>query len=137
MSCTQDVLYSHFENIPNEGWHADSTLSFNITLSDSATACDVIIDIRHNRQYPYQNIWLMTDIYADSALLLTDTLEYYLANQRGEWLGNGFGRLKDMPGLWLNNTSLSTHNLQIKVRHGMRTERLTGVEAIGITIEKR
>ena len=134
-SCTHGVLFSRFENTPHEGWHADSALHFSIGISDSLPPCDLVFDIRHNEQYPYQNIWLLTDLYADSAFVLTDTLEYYLANQRGEWLGNGFGRLKDMPALWLNNTVLPhADTIHIYVRHGMRTDTLRGVESIGLTL---
>ncbi|MBQ9340156.1 MAG: gliding motility lipoprotein GldH [Paludibacteraceae bacterium] len=137
-SCTRGVMYSHYENVPCDGWHADSVLKYDICPTDSVSPYIIAIDIRHNEQYPFQNIWLFADLYADSVFVQRDTLEYYLADHRGEWLGSGFGRLKNMSCLWLSNTTLPpADTMHIYISHGMRCDTLTGVEAVGVTIEEQ
>lgn len=135
MACNNDYQYSHYESVPEEGWNKDSALIFSFSVDDTTHNYSIEMNIRHNQQYLYQNIWLFTELYADSVLLGRDTLEYYLANQRGEWLGNGSGRLRDMPALWLNEMQLNAESRYVmKIYQGMREEELKGVEAIGVIV---
>lgn len=136
-ACSSNVLTSQYQSLPISGWRADSTLVFPFVVSDSLTHYDVLLSVRHTDDYPYQNIWLFTDVYLDSACVKTDTLEYYLANQRGQWLGNGFGRYREMPMLYLANMQFAAcGNYRIEVRQGMREDALRGISDFGVIIEK-
>lgn len=135
--CMGDIIVSHYEQVPDSEWHKDSALCFPFSATDNAGLCDIGLNIRHNTTYPFQNIWLFTELFADSTLLLTDTLEYFLADQRGVWLGNGSSRLRDMPCLWLKGIEIDEgKTYMITVRQGMREDVLCGVESVGVTVKK-
>ena len=68
----------------------------------------------------------------------TDTIEFYLADHRGQWLGTGMGAWKEMPVLYrqaLRFPRSGTYTYTI--RHGMRTDPLRGIHDIGMRVEKR
>ncbi len=133
---SNNILTSQYQSLPISGWQADSVLNFPFVVNDSLAHYDVLLSVRHTDDYPYQNIWLFTNVYLDSVCVMTDTLEYYLANQRGQWLGNGFGRLREMPMLYLSNTQFAAcGNYRIEVRQGMREEVLRGINDFGVIIE--
>lgn len=134
-SCKHNIIYTHYEAMPADGWNADSAVVFPFEVDDAVSPCDIVVNIRHTETYPYQNIWLFTDLYADTMLLVSDTLEYYLADRRGNWLGSGFGRLRDMPCLQSSAVVFPmAGNYKLCVRQAMRTDMLQGVEFVGCTV---
>lgn len=139
-SCSGSYVYSHYEALPINGWQADSAVDFRFEIADSLEVYDIVLNLRHSERYPYQNVWFFTELCsADSVqgelLLKADTLEYYLADRRGIWLGNGFGRLKDMPMLLKAGYSFPhAGEYVMHVRQGMREELLTGVSDLGLSI---
>lgn len=137
VGCNQNVLVSHYETLPNQEWVADSVVSFSFDVTDTLAHYEMVINVRHADDFPYQNIWLFTRLYSDSLCLASDTLNYYLADLRGQWLGNGFGRLRDMPMLYKQNVRFAASgNYRIEVQHAMREDVLKGVNDVGLTITK-
>lgn len=137
VSCTGRTVYSHYEPLPILGWHADSAMVYDFSVADSSAVYDIVLNLRHTDRYPNQNFWVFADLYRDSLLLSSDTLDYYLADERGRWLGNGFASRKDMPMLYKHNLSFPlSGDYRILLHHGMRDTLLTGVTELGVTIEK-
>ena len=136
-ACTGRTIYSHYEPLPLSGWHADSAMRYDFVITDTLQAYDLVINLRHTERYPNQNFWVFAALYRDSLLLSADTLDYYLADQRGRWHGNGFGDRRDMPMLY-KRQYLFEHAgaYHLSLQHGMRDTLLTGVSDIGFTIEK-
>lgn len=141
-SCSSNCIYSHYEDLPMAGWPSDSAYEFRFDVTDTIQAYDIILNLRHSEHYPYRNVWFFTELYQTDSVsghitLSSDTLEYYLADRRGRWLGNGFGRLKDMPMLIQSNMYFAhpgTYYMQVK--QGMREEKLCGVSELGLTVQK-
>jgi len=135
--CTGRTVYSHYEALPVAGWHADSAIVYDFDVADSTAVYDIILNLRHTDRYPHQNFWVFAELYRDTLLLSTDTLDYYLADQRGRWLGNGFGNRRDMPMLYKHNTFFPEGgSYRLSLRHGMRDTLLVGVSDLGVTLEK-
>ena len=69
-------------------------------------------------------------------IIKMDTLQYILAKPNGEWLGNGFGSVKEILLQYKNNYLFPNNGkYQIEIKHGMRADELKGMEDIGIKIE--
>ena len=131
-ACSTRTVYSEFQPLPTGGWYADSVLSYHFSISDTTARYDVLLYERHTQQYPYQNMWLFLETEQGA-----DTIEFYLADQRGRWLGNGFGRLREMPVLYAQGLQFAHQgDYVLRIRQGMREERLQGVSDIGVSIEK-
>ena len=128
--CSNSIQYSRFSPISSEKWHMDSLAQFVYSIEDTASDYQMLIYIRHTEQYPYQNMWLFVDDAGRQ-----DTIEFYLADDRGQWLGNKHNGFIEMPVL-LEETKhfADTGSYTMYIAHGMRDSLLRGVTDIGLEI---
>jgi gliding motility-associated lipoprotein GldH len=92
------------------------------------------ITIRHTDAYPYQNLWLFVDIEQDSLVLTRDTIECYMANERGEWLGGGL-TVHELPLLYSDHYQFTNSGeYRISITQGMRNDTLIGIKEVGVKI---
>ena len=129
-SCTTDIVYSQFTPISSEKWHIDSVVRFEVPIADASATYRTIIYVRHTERYPYQNMWLFVGDNTHR-----DTIEFYLADDRGQWLGNKHHGFIEMPVL-LEETKLyaDTGIHHIAIQHAMRDTLLRGVTDVGVEI---
>jgi len=139
-ACSGKTVFSEYQPLPREGWHADSALCFGFAAPDTISPYDVIISIRHTQQYPYQNMWLFISgnrTAVTGHLSSRDTIEFFLADDRGRWLGNGYGNLREMPVLYMHNHIFrSTDTLSLCIEQAMRENTLRGISDVGVKIVK-
>ncbi|MBA5629174.1 gliding motility lipoprotein GldH [Moheibacter lacus] len=118
-------------------WNKDAAVTFNFEVKDSIGKYDFYLLSRNNNEYPYSNLYLFTKLTTPKGETFTDTLQYYLAFQDGEWVGKG-NSLKELYLLYRENVSLKdTGNYQLSVWHGMREENLSGIEDISLIVDKK
>ncbi len=133
-SCQREVVYTQFVELPLQGWDSKKTITFTPTIIDTLTDYQLQFILRHNDQYPYQNMWMFIGIKHDSTFILTDTIECYLANERGEWLGGGISQY-ELPMIYENNYRFERSGIyHITIEQGMRIEQLVGITSIGVKI---
>lgn len=131
-ACHSDRIYFAFKSLPDAGWNKDSLLTYTYEVQDTTASYDILLHIRHNERYPYQNLWLYIVHETEQTF---DTIEFYLADDRGRWLGNGRNGTREMPVILEENyrfTQSGNHTLTI--RHGMRQDKLKGVMDVGVEI---
>lgn len=134
VGCQGDIVYTVFKSLPNVGWEVDSSLCYQPVITDSVADYQMLITIRHTDVYPYQNLWLFVDIEQDSLLLTRDTIECYMANERGEWLGGGL-TVHELPLLYSDNYQFANSGeYQISITQGMREDTLVGIKEVGVKI---
>ena len=128
--CNSNHVYYEYKPVDLDGWNKDSAVAFAYNVSDTTSLYDVIIHVRHNENYRYQNMWLFINTNEQN-----DTIEFYLADERGRWLGNGHKSLIDMPILFEENKQYAdTGAYVLSIRHGMRNDELAGISDIGVEI---
>lgn len=131
-SCRNDIIYSQFSPIPSEKWHVDSVKQFDYTIADTTADYRMLIYVRHTERYPYQNMWLFIDDGFGA-----DTIEFYLADDRGQWLGDKKHGFVEMSVLLEEAKQFpDTGTYHMSIRHGMRDSVLRGVTDIGLEIRK-
>ena len=131
-ACTRGVVYSEFKDVSPFGWEKDSAVTFTFRVTDTLQPYNVLLHLRHQDNYPYQNMWLFVNNGVQR-----DTIEFYLADDRGRWLGNGRNGHVSMPVLYEQNYHFAdTGAYTLSVRHGMRKERLRGVCQVGMEIQE-
>lgn len=135
IGCQHGVVYNEFKQLPSQGWEVDSALQFVPNLVDTVGAYQMQIIVRHTDRYAYQNLWLFVDVKKDSVLLRRDTIESYLANERGEWYGKGMSKYT-LPLLYMENIALPAGEYNIVVQQGMREEQLRGITDVGLKVIK-
>ena len=132
-SCRHNIVYSEFISIPSGEWSIDSLPRFDFAIEDSKASYDIILYVRHTERYPYQNMWL----FVQDNRQHSDTIEFYLADDRGRWLGDKHHGFIEMPVLYESNYHFpDTGKYCISVQQGMRDSVLRGVMDIGVEIVK-
>lgn len=135
VGCHTDVVYTEFHSMPKEGWEMNNVLTYKPEITDTTQSYNLQVVLRHDETYSYQNIWMFVDIEKGEQQLLRDTIECMLANDRGEWIGNGMS-VKELPMMYRENYRFTeAGEYTIKVQQGMRDTTLVGVKEVGVKIE--
>ena len=129
--CRTDIVYSAFEDIDMAGCDKESVCRFCSPIEDTAATYQILLYVRQTETYPYQNMWLFVGHDGRQ-----DTIEFYMANDRGEWLGNGKNGLIEMPVLYEEAYHYTKGEHTITLQHGMREEALRGVVSVGVEVRK-
>lgn len=136
-SCSKQSVYNEYKELPASGWSKDSTACFNVPITDTQQDYRVLVNVRNRGDYQTQNLWLFVSYQAPDKSIKKDTLECYLADNKGKWLGSGFGSMYDMPVLYIKNMKFAkAGNYKFCIKHGMRDSSLVGINDIGLEIQK-
>jgi gliding motility-associated lipoprotein GldH len=137
-ACDFSRVYEDYKPIEKEGWHKDSLVSFNVDITDTISANNLMVNVRNMGNYPNSNIWLFVKIYSPDGKCIGDTIEYTLADLSGKWKGSGIGDIFDNQFPFKSNVNFPVSGeYRVEVQHGMRKTILPGISDIGIRIEKR
>jgi gliding motility-associated lipoprotein GldH len=90
-SCSGAGSQSDFQELPESGWPLRTPVRFSLTVKDSLSDQSLWIALRHDQDYPFSNIFLITTLSHPNGSVITDTLSYDLAASDGQWLGSGNG----------------------------------------------
>ena len=131
-SCRTDIVYSQFQTIPSGEWYADSVVRFEVPITDVSATYRTIVYVRHTERYPFQNMWLFVGNANHR-----DTIEFYLADDRGRWLGNSHNGFVEMPVLLDEERHFrDTGTYIFDIQHGLRDSILRGVTDVGLEITR-
>jgi len=137
VGCTSNDVYFNYNPVSANGWSKDTMYVFNIPIKDTLATYNVYVNVRNRSEYPYQNLWLFLSKSTPDKVQSKDSIECYLADQRGKWLGSGLGAVLEMPILYQQNVRFSkAGTYQYKIVHGMRDSILLGINDIGMRVEK-
>ncbi|MGQ7869016.1 gliding motility lipoprotein GldH [Sunxiuqinia sp. sy24] len=137
-ACDTNRVYEDYKAIGRDGWHKDSLASFIVPIDSSGQNHNIYINIRNKGTYPNSNIWLFLEVASPQGQLLTDTVEYILAEKSGQWRGSGIGDLFDNQFLYRRNVHFEeSGEYRFSIRQGMRAKNLKGIHDIGLRVEKQ
>jgi len=137
ISCNGNITYTENHSMKDKMWHLMDIKSFDVQITDTTALSDIFFTIRTGSDYPFRNIFLFVSTSAPDGKNLTDTLEYYLADDKGVWYGKGFGDIRELKLPYKSNIYFPIKGeYKFKVQHGMRIENLKGVYNICLRIEK-
>jgi gliding motility-associated lipoprotein GldH len=136
-SCDKSRVFDEYKPMPEEAWHMDSLKHFAFNVEDSLAIYNMFVNIRNTGKYEFSNLIVFIETDLPGALKLRDTVNCILANEKGEWLGSGFG------SIWTNKIPYKIKfrfprqgEYKVNIQHGMRKKDLQGVSDIGVRIEK-
>jgi len=135
--CGQEVIYEDYVTIPDNGWNKDSMATFRVKIDDVKNNYDIFINIRNKSDYPNSNIWLFVDVTSPEGKTIRDTLNYFLADEHGKWIGSGWGDMYLVQYPYRRNIKFAkAGEYRFSIIQGMRYDKLEGIHNIGITIAK-
>jgi gliding motility-associated lipoprotein GldH len=135
--CVKNDVYLKYKTINLTGWNKDSLFTFDIQIKDTTILYNLYINVRNRSEYPYQNMWLFLSVNSPDNILSKDSIECYLADKHGKWLGSGIGSVYEMPVLYQQKVKFGKAGIyRYKIVHGMRDSILQGINDIGMRVEK-
>lgn len=136
-SCNNASVYNKYNDIEDHTWDKDSVCFFSYNAEDTINHYDVLLNIRHNSEFRFQNLWLFTVSTDPNGNIAKDTLECYLYNQLGEPLGQDYFFVYEMPLFYMQNIKFPIKGeYKFEIYQAMRDTILKGVESIGLTIQQ-
>lgn len=135
--CGPEPIYSETFAVEREGgWLASDVKSFNFEVEDTLRQHEFFIDLRHDQDYPFSNLYLFVDFEFPNGRVRRDTVLCELADARGVWQGTGTGPIVD------HRIGIQTHTAfpisgayEVNIAHAMRRDPLPGIQDVGFRLE--
>lgn len=135
-SCGKQTMYDHNVDV-NEPWKSIDKAVFDIDITDTINQYNVYLNIRNTVDYDYSNLYLFIKTEFPNNYVVIDTAEIFLADMKGNWLGSGFGEIKDIQVLFRKNGRFARKGIyHISFEQAMRDKELYGIKSVGIRIER-
>ena len=135
-ACQTRQLHSESHAIGLDGWHQDSMLNYAFSVEDTLASYDILLNLRYNPAYDYQNLWMFVDEWYGDSLVQRDTIECYLADKYGRWLGSGVNTYQ-LPLVYYTDFHFErAGNYRFVLQQGMRIEYLHGITDVGLQVVK-
>ena len=95
VSCNDKIEFTQYKSVSGSSWQANKNISFEFTVEDTILPKDLFINIRNNNEYPFSNLFVITELNFPNGNKIVDTLQYEMTDETGEFLGKGFAEIKE------------------------------------------
>ncbi|WP_231374058.1 gliding motility lipoprotein GldH [Aureivirga marina] len=144
IACDSNRVYDQYKAIPNSSWDAENVVEFEVPITDTISRNNIYINLRNNKDYEFNNLFLITQIEFPNGTNVVDTLEYEMTTKDGHWLGKGSSDIKENVLFYKENVKFYLEGTyKILVEQAMRkssdvegNDPLEGVSDVGIRVEK-
>jgi len=143
-SCAKNSVFSEYKSIPNSEWHKDSIVNFTFNATDTLSKNAIYVNLRNDKNYDFNNIFLIMGVDFPNNTKIVDTLEYKMTDEKGYYLGEGFTDIKENKLEFRINTQFPNKGkYNFYIQQAMRKNGkesgvllLEGITDVGIQIEK-
>ncbi|WP_065218262.1 MULTISPECIES: gliding motility lipoprotein GldH [Butyricimonas] len=134
MACNISPNPGIYKSIARETWDRDSNYKFEFNITQPGTYV-VSTCVRHSTDYKQHNLSCHLTVSHPGLMTVKMNPDIILANENGEWLGQGLGGLKTIVHssdqvLHLDSTGIYT----VEISHRMKEKELKGIKNIGIKL---
>lgn len=138
------MVYDQYKSIEKHSWDSEQPIDFIVSNSDTISIKNVFINIRNNKDYEFNSLFLIAKMEFPSGYKVVDTLEYEMTDAFGKWLGSGFTDIKENKLFYKEQVVFSEKgDYKFKVYQATRsvndiegTNPLRGITDVGLRIEK-
>ena len=138
------MVYDQYKSIEKHSWDSEQPIDFIVSNSDTISTKNVFINIRNNKNYEFNSLFLIAKMEFPSGYKVVDTLEYEMTDVFGNWLGSGFTDVKENKLFYKENVIFSEKGeYKFKVYQATRSVNdiegenpLKGITDVGLRIEK-
>ena len=136
-SCDTNRIYEENIEIPEGIWNEGYIPEFKVNITDIKIPYNLLVNVRHGDGYPHKNLWLFIQTTSPSGKSFVDTTNFTLAEENGEWRGDGAGDLWDIQLPYKDTVGFLEPGIYtVKIRQGMRYDNLPYILSMGLRVEK-
>ena len=139
VSCRQVDVFEKNAVIPNYEWSSNFAAKGNFIISDTVSAYNIYLVLRHTDAYQYNNIWLNIGLQPPGDSMYMQKVDLKLGDDATGWEGTGMNDIWEVRKL-LNGEpkrfkKAGSYNFNIS--QIMRDNPLRNVMSAGLRIEKK
>lgn len=137
-ACIQLNTFEHTAQLPGHSWNYNDQPEFSFAVTDTLSAYNVFITLRHTDAYAFKNIWLniATKQPGDSSYR-KERFELTLQQPDGRWLGTGLSDIWEIRHPLFSNVKFKKNGTYtIRLQQIMRDNPLQHIMNAGVRIEK-
>ncbi len=136
-SCDQKRVFEKNSAITDGIWDINEKPSFEVDVKDTISSQSFYINLRNSGAYPYSNIFIFVETLFPDSTKARDTVECFLTDTHGKWLGKGSGDIWDNQILFKKGVVFpKSGKYTFTLQHGMRVDELKEIMDVGLRIEK-
>lgn len=136
LSCQSDeFIYENNQGFNDNTWTYGDAKTFDIEIKDSLIPVKLFINLRTTTDYPYSNIYMFLHSHYPNGYEDIDTLEFFLADPMGNWLG-------DLSGTIIENRALISKGIfetpgvySYTLEQAMRNDSIPELLDVGVRVE--
>jgi gliding motility-associated lipoprotein GldH len=133
-ACVQETIVDLNQDV-GDAWTKDKKIVFDYDIKDSINPVDFYVNIRNTTDYEYANIFFFIKTTYPDRRYSIDTVEFFLADAKGEWLGKGLGKLRNRTAILKKDMRFPMKgHYRMEFEMAMRDSVLNGIDAIGIRV---
>lgn len=91
ISCGPKIVFEKTVSFDQEYWSYGDSLNFEFSVKDTTMNYDLIVEIGHNSNFPYQNVYSNISTNYPDGTRQDQILSFELAEKTGKW----YGKCKD------------------------------------------
>jgi gliding motility-associated lipoprotein GldH len=138
MACGPIDSFEKNVAIPGNAWSSDFVPEVSINISDTSSAYNLYLVLRHTNAYRWNNIWINFYIkHPGQEEFKSQRLEVLLATDEKGWLGSGMDDIFEQRQLIFQDFKFpDTGTYTFRIEQIMREDPLKEVLNAGIRLEK-
>ncbi len=144
ISCNSNSVFEMYTSLPNNIWNQKEPIHFEFAVTDTISRNNLYINLRNNKEYAYNNLYIITQLNFPDGKIIVDTLQYEMADARGKFLGAGISEIKESKLFYKENVRFPVSgDFSVDISQAMRKngetsgiETLEGITDVGFSIEK-
>lgn len=136
-ACDKNAVMDENISLPENRWDVNNVVKLETEITDTVTPHNLYINVRNAGGYAFSNLFLFMNTYTPDGKLARDTIELVLADERGQWMGDGMGDIWDNRILFKKDFVFpQSGKYRFELEQAMRINPLPGIMDVGMRIEK-
>src|ERR1051326_7052387 len=135
--CDSNRVFEDNADIPDYNWEVKNKIAFDVNIPDTMSLYNLYVNVRNASHYPYANLYIFATITFPNGKIRKDTVECVLADENGQWKGDGAGDIWDNQILWMPKVKFPlSGKYKFEYEHAMRVDPVPFIMDVGLRVEK-
>ena len=136
-SCDNIFVIKESKTVESGIWDVKEAIEFNTEVRQIDKFYNFFIEMDIHEDFLTNNLWVFVQTQSPSGNIQSDTVMYFVADEKGKWFGDKKGEIIENKFLYKSNIRFSEEGTyQFNFQHGMREHDLPKVSKVGISIEE-
>ncbi|TVQ41867.1 MAG: gliding motility lipoprotein GldH [Saprospirales bacterium] len=134
-SCGERTYFSNTVEFEDGKWTYEDLFENSFSIADTSASYHLILDMVHDRDYPFQNVYMNITTHFPVDTAVTDLLSIDMADRFGQWHGNCRGDICNLRVFLQQNISFKEPgDYTVVFEQYTRREELNGIYELNFRI---